>query len=135
MAEDEGERLHLFLSFHHQARHSMFWDISKKPPRMLNAPTSVIRLIAMYSIRISEAVCLACGIITENFVNPCLLWGRSNSSYRQKMCISIWHKFGDDVYLRLAGCDDETLLTVARMFGNFDLISFIVDGRHKMDFY
>ena len=49
------------------------------------------------------------------------------------MWIGIWRKFGDNVYLRLAGYDDETFIAV--MFGYFDLISDLVDESHKMDFY
>ena len=108
VAEAEQEGLQLFLCFHRQAKYSMFWDISKKQPRLLDACRSVIRLIAKYLSRVSEAVCSACGIMTENFVKHCLLWCRSNSSHRHKMWIGIWRKFGDNVYLRLAGYDDET---------------------------
>ena len=39
----------------------------------------------------------------------------------------------NNVYLRLAGYDDETFIAV--MFGYFDLISDLVDESHKMDFY
>ena len=40
------ESLQLFLTFHQQMKPCIFWDISKKHPRMLSACRSVIRLIA-----------------------------------------------------------------------------------------
>ena len=43
---DEG--LQLLLTFHQQVKSRMFWDISKKHPRMLSACRSVIRLIALH---------------------------------------------------------------------------------------
>ena len=47
------------------------------------------------------------------------------------MWMGIWHKFGDDLYIRLAGYDYVTFLSV--LFGNFDLISDILDAKYKLD--
>ena len=45
----------------------------------------------------------------------------------------IWRKFGVDLYIRLAGFDNEPLLSV--LFGNYGLIADLLDTGHKMQFY
>ena len=50
----------------------MFWNISRKYPSMLNTCRSVIKLIATYSSRFSEAVCSACGTFSVKYVSHCL---------------------------------------------------------------
>ena len=49
------------------------------------------------------------------------------------MWMGIWLKFGDELYIRLAGYDYETFLSVP--FGNFDLIGDILDAKYKLDLY
>ena len=92
----------------------MFWDTSKKLPRMLSSCKSVIRLIAIYFGRYTEAVCSACGVFTQN----------DASSH----CLLSCH-----VYIRLASYDDETFMSV--LLSNFDLICDILDAKYKLDLY
>ena len=105
----------------------MFWDMSKKHPRMLSSCRSVVRLIALYFSRFSEAVCSACGIFTLDFASHCLLWCHANNNNRHKMWLGIWRKFGVDlyIYIGLASYDDQTCISV--LFGKFDLIGEILD--------
>ena len=49
------------------------------------------------------------------------------------MWTGIWSKFGVDLYIRLAGFDNETLLSV--LFGNYDMIADILEIAHKEQFY
>ena len=128
---DEG--LQLLLTFHQQVKSRMFWDISKNHPRMLSACRSVIRLIALHFSRFTEAVCSSYGMFAVNFVSHCLLWCHANNNDRHKMWIGIWRKFGDALYIRLAGYDNETFLSV--LFGNFDLIGDILDAKYKLDLH
>ena len=125
--------LQLFLTFHQQVKSCMFWDISRKQPRMLSARRSVIRLIALHFSRFSETVCSECGMFVVNYVSHCLLWCHANINNRHNMWMGIWRQFGDDFYIRLAGYDYETFLSV--LFGNFDLIEDILDAKNKLDLY
>ena len=133
LTEIGQEGLQLFLTFHPQVKPNMFWDISKKRPRMLSACKSVIRLIAIYFSRYTEAVCSACGVFAQNYASHCLLSCHANNNNRHKMWLGIWRKFGVDLYIRLASYDDETFLSV--LFGNFDLIGDILDAKYKLDLY
>ena len=70
ISEIGQEGLQLFLTFHPQVKPNMFWNISKKLPRVLNSCKSV-----MYT----EAVCSACGVFTQNYASHCLLSCHANN--------------------------------------------------------
>ena len=125
--------LQLFLTFHQQVEPSMFWNISRKYPRMLNACRSVIKLTAKYFSRFSEAVCSACGTFSVNYVSHCLFLCHANKSHRHKMWMGLWRKFGADLYIRMASFDNDTLLSV--LFGNFELVGDILNINDKLNFY
>ena len=111
----------------------MFWNISRKYPRMLNACRSVIKLVAKYFGRFSEAVCSACGTFSVNFVSHCLFLCHANNSHRHIMWMGLWHKFGADLYIRMASFDNDTLLSV--LYGNFELVGDILNINDKLNFY
>ena len=83
--------------------------------------------------RLPERICSACGELTLNYVAHCLLYCYSNSTHRQKMWSGIWGKFGVDLYIRLAGFEDDTLLSV--FLGNYDLIEDLLATDHKEQIY
>ena len=90
ISEITQEGLQLFLTCHPQVQPNMFWDMSKKHPRMLSSCRSVVRLIALYFSRFSEAIWSACGIFTVDFASHCLLWCHANDNNRHKMLLGIW---------------------------------------------
>ena len=133
MSQATNEGLHVFLAIQPEAKPSLFWEICKKHPNMISICKSAVRLISLWLNRFPERVCSACGSLTLNYTPHCLLWCNVNASHRHRMWNGIWRKFGVDLYIRLAGFDSETLLSV--LFGNYGLIADLIDTEHKMQFY
>ena len=126
--------LERFLSIHAEMEPSYFWELSRKHPHMLNACRSVVKLIALTFNRYQpEAVCLACGVQIGKYVDHCLLWCNANAHVRHKMWVGLWHKYGTDLYLRLAGLSHGALIEV--FFGRFDVIADILADTLKDTFY
>ena len=94
----------------------------------------MVKLIALTFNRYQpEAVCLACGVQIGKYVDHGLLWCNANAHFRHKMCVGLWHKYGTDLYLRLAGLSHGVLIEV--FFGRFDVIADILADTLKDTFY
>ena len=128
-----NEGLEVFLSIQPEVKPSLFWELCRKHPHMTNACKAVVRLISLWFNRLPERTCSACGELTLNYVAHCLLCCNSNSTHRHKMWAGIWGKFCVDLYIRLAGFDNDTLLSV--MFGNYDLIADLLESDLREKFY
>ena len=100
---------------------------------MTKACKAVVRLISLWFNRLPKRVCSACESLSLNYVAHCLLWCNVNASHRHKMWTGIWGKFGVDLYIRLAGFDNETLLSV--LFGNYDMTVDTLEIAHKEQFH
>ena len=49
------------------------------------------------------------------------------------MWMGIWRKCGEDLYIRMASFENDTLLSV--LFGNFELLGDILNISDKLNFY
>lgn len=132
--EIDEEGLGRFLNIHQETKPSLFWELSRRYPYMLTACRTVVRLIAAsYNKYQPQTICLACGEVVSQFVDHCLLWCHANSRVRHKMWTGLWHKFGIDVYVRLASLPCCTLIDA--LFGNFDTVADIISTDRKDEFY
>ena len=55
-----------------------------------------------YSSYQPESICSACGSSITKYVDHCILWCHENANIRHMMWVGFWHKYGIDLYIRLA---------------------------------
>ena len=90
-------------------------------------------LALTYSSYQPESICSACGTLVTNYVEHCILWCHGNANLRHRMWIGLWHKYGIDLYLRLAGLTNDVFIDV--LFGRYDIIADILNEAQKEEFY
>ena len=57
-----------------------------------------------------DTICSACGSLVTKYVEHCILWCHANAGARHRMWVWFWHKYGIDLYLRLAGLTHDLLI-------------------------
>ena len=102
--------LGVFLSLNTTPRPNSFWWLCRKNPMLPSVCKSVVKTISLLFTRYNISVCSACGTKVELYVNHRALWCPTYETVRQKFWNRVWHKFGDELYLRLFTMNDDTIL-------------------------